>query len=395
MMEILIIDDFYLCDDWMAQKLMGAYDGSRKNNVCSRKKSSPRNICHKISMKMISRRSYVACTMMVVAAACHVKLVSSFVASRAVAPSMSRLRMISSDDESPPTKEVHISIEYCSGCQWMLRSTWMASEILTTFASDTSLSSISLIPKGPPLSDGGIFRITADSTKEQGADFKKTTLLWDRKIEGRFPESKEVKQLIRDLVDPDKDLGHSDKQTDDVTAKEADCVECKEQQQDEPKQKKQESNELAIPDIFYEQNKVSIEYSTGAVSSPENGLYRTNFYANELLSCAYERNAWWKQYQQDTNDEKTIASAPVIVDNVTLIPNRELNGAMKIQLNGEMIIYDHSEEADDEFIDASRLRKMVANAITHGDADLNSGELGLELLDDDEAEEARKYFGVL
>lgn len=333
---------------------------------------------------------------MVVAAARHVKLVSSFVASRAVTPSISSLRMISSDDESPPTREVHISIEYCSGCQWMLRSTWMASEMLTTFASDSSLSSISLIPKGPPLSEGGIFRITADSNSnsEQGADYMKTTLLWDRKIEGRFPESKEMKQLIRDLVDPDKDLGHSDKQTDDDITKESDCIECKEQQQDEPKQKAQESNELAIPGIFYEQNKVSIEYSTGAVSSPDNGLYRAIFYANELLSCAYERNAWWKQYQQEENEKKTTANAPIIVDNITLIPNRELTGAMKIQLNDEMIIYDYSKEADDEYIDASELRKMVTKAITHGDADLNSGGLGFEVLDDDEAEEARKFFGV-
>ncbi len=352
--------------------------------------------CHYfLSMPIkMGRRSYVACTMMVVASVRHVSLVSSFVAFRAVGPPMSRLRMISSDDESPPTRDVHISIEYCSGCQWMLRSTWMASEILTTFARDTSLSSISLIPKGPPLSEGGIFRITADSNNKKDDDVMKTTLLWDRKIEGRFPESKEVKQLIRDLVDPDKDLGHSDKKADGSTAKEADCIECKEQQQDEPKQKTTESNESAIPDIFYEQNKVSIEYSTGVVSSPDNGLYRANFYANELLSCAYERNAWWKQYQQDENNEKTSANAPVIVDNVTLIPNRELTGAMKIQLNEDMIIFDYSKETDDEYIDASRLRKMVTKAITDGDTNLNSGGLGFELLDDDEAEEARKYFGV-
>lgn len=35
-------------------------------------------------------------------------------------------------------------------------------------------------------------------------------LLFDRKTEGRFPETKELKQLIRDVVDPSKNLGHSD-----------------------------------------------------------------------------------------------------------------------------------------------------------------------------------------
>lgn len=35
-------------------------------------------------------------------------------------------------------------------------------------------------------------------------------IVWDRSEQGRFPEAKELKQLIRDRVDPEKDLGHSD-----------------------------------------------------------------------------------------------------------------------------------------------------------------------------------------
>jgi predicted Rdx family selenoprotein len=35
-------------------------------------------------------------------------------------------------------------------------------------------------------------------------------LLFDRATEGRFPEVKEIKQLIRDKLVPEKDLGHSD-----------------------------------------------------------------------------------------------------------------------------------------------------------------------------------------
>jgi predicted Rdx family selenoprotein len=34
--------------------------------------------------------------------------------------------------------------------------------------------------------------------------------LWDRAEKGRFPQPKELKQLIRDKVAPSKDLGHSD-----------------------------------------------------------------------------------------------------------------------------------------------------------------------------------------
>jgi predicted Rdx family selenoprotein len=35
-------------------------------------------------------------------------------------------------------------------------------------------------------------------------------LLFDRATEERFQEVKEIKQLIRDKLVPDKDLGHSD-----------------------------------------------------------------------------------------------------------------------------------------------------------------------------------------
>jgi selenoprotein W-related protein len=35
-------------------------------------------------------------------------------------------------------------------------------------------------------------------------------MLFDRSVEGRFPEVKEIKQKIRDIIAPDMNLGHSD-----------------------------------------------------------------------------------------------------------------------------------------------------------------------------------------
>jgi selenoprotein W-related protein len=35
-------------------------------------------------------------------------------------------------------------------------------------------------------------------------------LLWSRKEHGRFPDIKELKQLVRDEVAPERGLGHSD-----------------------------------------------------------------------------------------------------------------------------------------------------------------------------------------
>jgi hypothetical protein len=34
--------------------------------------------------------------------------------------------------------------------------------------------------------------------------------IFDRKTQGKFPEPKEIKRMIRDRIAPSKDLGHSD-----------------------------------------------------------------------------------------------------------------------------------------------------------------------------------------
>ncbi len=70
----------------------------------------------------------------------------------------------------------------------------MAQELLTTFEDD--LQGVTLKPS--EVSGRYSIRINED-------------LLFDRKREGRFPEIKELKQKVRDVVHPGKDLGHSDK----------------------------------------------------------------------------------------------------------------------------------------------------------------------------------------
>ena len=39
---------------------------------------------------------------------------------------------------------------------------------------------------------------------------RKRALLWDRKEKGGFPSPKVLKQIVRDIVTPEKYLGHSD-----------------------------------------------------------------------------------------------------------------------------------------------------------------------------------------
>jgi selenoprotein W-related protein len=87
-----------------------------------------------------------------------------------------------------------LEIEYCTQCRWLLRSAWLAQELLTTFEAD--LRGVNLMP-----GTGGIFEVRLDGA-----------VIFSRKQAERFPESKELKQLIRDVIDPARDLGHSEKQ---------------------------------------------------------------------------------------------------------------------------------------------------------------------------------------
>ena len=75
-----------------------------------------------------------------------------------------------------------IAITYCSLCNWMLRSAWLGQELLSTFGQD--LGEVALIPR-----TGGIFQIHYDGE-----------LIWDRKVDGGFPDSKVLKQRVRDVI---------------------------------------------------------------------------------------------------------------------------------------------------------------------------------------------------
>ena len=84
-----------------------------------------------------------------------------------------------------------IEIEYCIKCKWLLRASWIAQELLSTFSDD--IMGVTLIPGN----EAGIFEIRCGRE-----------IIWKRGNKKGMPEIKELKRKVRDVVCPAKDLGH-------------------------------------------------------------------------------------------------------------------------------------------------------------------------------------------
>jgi selenoprotein W-related protein len=85
-----------------------------------------------------------------------------------------------------------VTITYCTKCRFMLRATWLAQELLTTFGDD--LGEVAIIP-----GSGGIFEVTLDGE-----------VVASNRVDKTMPEPGAVKRAIRDKVSPGKKIGHED-----------------------------------------------------------------------------------------------------------------------------------------------------------------------------------------
>lgn len=88
-----------------------------------------------------------------------------------------------------------VSIAFCTQCRWLLRAGWMAQELLSTFGTD--LGEVALVP-----GTGGVFKVEVDGA-----------LVWERERDGGFPDAAELKRRVRDVIAPEKSLGHSEKKS--------------------------------------------------------------------------------------------------------------------------------------------------------------------------------------
>lgn len=95
------------------------------------------------------------------------------------------------DSAAPADARLAVRIRYCTQCRWLTRAAWLAQELLSTFPTELE---VTLEP-----GFGGVFEVELAGG-----------LVFSRAERRRFPEPKELKQKIRDRVDPTRSLGHSD-----------------------------------------------------------------------------------------------------------------------------------------------------------------------------------------
>lgn len=268
--------------------------------------------------------------------------------------------------QNAPTINSNVSIKYCVGCKWGLRSSWLQQELLSTF-NDGNLGSVSLIPCRPP-EPSGIFIVKVDDQ-----------IIWDRKVDGGFPEAKVLKQKVRDIIQPSKDLGHSDvsdRSSTNILSTQTTGTVCLECEDAEKRSLIKSSNVSAIAQIDENNDRqkfdVKIEFCTGC-----KWMLRANYLQMELLSTFQDQ-----------------------ITSITLIPSRPPapGGIFKITLNDDMI-WDRT--LDGGFPETKILKQRVRDIIdpkrdlghsdTHKDADI----VEMSSLSDEESEQMRGYFGVM
>jgi len=251
------------------------------------------------------------------------------------------------DTPAAPEIKAAVSIEYCTGCRWMTRAAWMAQELLTTFQDE--LDEVCLVPSREGT---GKFAVTLNGDA-----------LWDRKSEGRFPEMKELKRIVRDVVSPDRDLGHSDIQK----GEGVDSVDTSSSltSEDKPELSSSVKALRTTPHI-------SITYCTG---------------------CRWMlRAAWMAQELFMTFDDE--------INSISLLPSRppQPGGLFTVMLD-EDVLWDRKKEG--RFPEPKEIKQKIRDFLCpsrdlgHSDVkkeeENNSNE---EEMDDDEAAEMRKFFGV-
>jgi selenoprotein W-related protein len=262
--------------------------------------------------------------------------------------------------------ENHVSIKYCTGCRWMMRSAWMAQELLTTFADD--LHSLTLIPNSSK--PGGVFCVRTWTF--ENSSYHPSQCLWDRSIDGGFPESKVLKQRLRNVITPNKNLGHSDTSSRKISSpndppSEQECLDCL------PSQAAFSTTLNPMDGKKYTNLKTMIADLSASLPSP-----------NVLL--VYRKGT---MLQASYIAQELLQTFPQTIHSVTLLINPEPKSpsVLKVYVDGYEIVWENT------FI-LSELQELTS-LLQYQFSPNSTKPPPLEDMNDDEALEMRKFFGVV
>jgi selenoprotein W-related protein len=83
-----------------------------------------------------------------------------------------------------------LEITYCTKCKFLLRATWLAQELLTSFSDE--LGEVAIVP-----GSGGIFEVKLDGG-----------VIATNRDHAPMPDLSDVKRTVRDRLAPDRKIGH-------------------------------------------------------------------------------------------------------------------------------------------------------------------------------------------
>uniref|UniRef100_A0A7S1DBT8 Selenoprotein W n=1 Tax=Cyclophora tenuis TaxID=216820 RepID=A0A7S1DBT8_CYCTE len=240
----------------------------------------------------------------------------------------------------------------------MMRSAWMAQEILVAFPGE--VTSVTLIPIRPP-APGGIYRVRRN--KE---------LVWDRKQEGGFPEADALKaRLGRDMIrgrSQELDAGLSS------SGLLEDCDTCPDPPHDNKDDEQLIEWEMPEKSLFADDRLSPMPHVGITYSIPQQWMMQSAWFAQELLTTFSEE-----------------------LNSVCLIPSSTKDIFM-VELNGQLL-WDRGEHG--RFPQAKELKRLIRNQIVptkdlgHSDDD-DKKEMPIQQdMSDSEAADMRQYFGVM
>jgi selenoprotein W-related protein len=262
------------------------------------------------------------------------------------------------------TTKRQVTIEYCPGCRWNLRAFWMAQELLWTFSDAEALEAVTIIPCRE---EAGRFRVQC--YEDSKADTAAPKLLWDRGEQSGFPDIKVLKQLVRDEIDPQRFLGHSDSEDRRLIV-------------DAPNFEEEEHMALGA----LESGDLNVAVTIHSAVTPHiaityctqcHWLLRAAYFAQELLSTFADE-----------------------MGSLSLIPSLAPNagGRFLVHLNTDIVLWDRA--AQGRFPETKELKQLVRDQLNpskdlgHSDVTRVKEEEEDTSLDDDAAEESRAFFGV-